>query len=103
MRSVTRKLPRSRRMNWARVSSTSSRCSNMESRGNAGGFFAAALFQHMAGRGNRLGNRNFNRFGRPAPANFDLTVLEPLTADYDPQRDADQVGVLELEAGPRIA
>ena len=54
----------------------------------------------------RLGgrrSRDLPRSGFGAPLELDGTVLEPAFADDHAQRNPDQVGVLEFEAGALIA
>src|SRR5689334_8357070 len=52
---------------------------------------------------NAFGNRRFARLLLVAPFELDDPFLQALAADRDSQREADEVGVLELGSGPEVA
>ena len=59
---------------------------------------------HLGRAGRRLIRRDrLHVFRRLPPRQLDDPVGQRLLADHDPHRNADQVGVLELEARPFVA
>ena len=61
------------------------------------------LVQFGLDRLGRRGRRHGVRGGFGPPLDLDVAFLEPAITDHDPERNPDQVGVLELDPGALVA